>query len=549
MFDPLTFDTTQTVDQAFRGGVQQHPRHPAVIFLGERLGYAQLDRIVDRLAQALYARGLRPGDRAVVYMPHCPQWLVAWLALMRLQAVAVPVTHFYGPIDLEYIVNDSGAKVIFCMDTNFGYVEKVRHDSALELAVVSTVADLLPAWKRSLGKLFNRIPEGKWLAGDDTVSFPALLKRAGPPLPRLQAVPGAPAEILYTGGTTGHPKGVPIPGVKLLEAVAVQRDHTLSTIPAGTDVVIQGAPLYHILGQTVGFGALFGGDTLVLLPRMNLDAVMEHIARHRATTFFGTPTLFRMILDHDRLGQYDLSSLVYCFSAGDALPTAVARRWEEAVGRRVLQGYGATETTGGVALSPIELDAPEGSVGRKVPTQDLLFVDPDTLEPDPEQLSGELLVSSEHMVREYWNKPEETELYFVEIDGRLWYRTGDIMRVDGEGWMFFMDRSCDIIKHKGYRVAASKVEACLQEHEAVIGSCCVGIPDEMVGERIKAFVVLKEDAQGVAAQELMRWCKDRLAAYEVPAYIEFRDMLPKSKVGKLLRRELRADERRKLDNG
>ena len=162
---------------------------------------------------------------------------------------------------------------------------------------------------------------------------------------------------------------------------------------------------------------------------------------------------------------------------------------------------------------------------------------------------GELLVSSEHMVRGYWNKPEETAACFIEREGRLWYRTRDIVRIDEEGWLFYLDRSVDTIKHKGYRVAASEVEAVLQEHPAVIAACVVGVSDERVGERIKAFVVLKEDIKGVSAYELIRWCRERLAPYKVPQYIEFRDMLPKSKVGKVLRRELRAEERKKLENG
>ena len=171
---------------------------------------------------------------------------------------------------------------------------------------------------------------------------------------------------------------------------------------------------------------------------------------------------------------------------------------------------------------------------------------PDTLEPVPPYKPGELLASSDYMVTGYWKKEEETAKFFVNLEGRLWYRTGDVLRMDRNGCLFFMDRSVDLIKHKGYRVAASKVEAILQENPTVVASCVVGVRDPELGERIKAFVVLKEGVRGVTAHDLIRWCRDRLAAYEVPQYIEFRDMLPKSKVGKLLRRELRSQERRKM---
>jgi len=256
-----------------------------------------------------------------------------------------------------------------------------------------------------------------------------------------------------------------------------------------------------------------------------------------------------MILEHGRLDYYDLSSLKYCFCGGDVLPQEVAERWLRRFGNPLYQGYGTTETCGRVSLTPMGEKAPAGSAGRVTPLQKVKLVDPDTLEPVPPGEPGELLVSSEHMVRGYWNKPEETAACFIEREGRLWYRTRDIVRIDEEGWLFYLDRSVDTIKHKGYRVAASEVEAVLQEHPAVIAACVVGVSDERVGERIKAFVVLKENIKGVSAYELIRWCRERLAPYKVPQYIEFRDMLPKSKVGKVLRRELRAEERKKLENG
>jgi len=254
-----------------------------------------------------------------------------------------------------------------------------------------------------------------------------------------------------------------------------------------------------------------------------------------------------MILEHDRVDQYNLSSLKYCFSAGDVLPVEVANRWTRRFNLNVYQGYGATETCGGVAMSPTDRSNPPLSMGVKVPSKEILIVTPDTVEPTKLGDPGELLVSSDKMVRSYLNKPDETEKAFVEIDRRLWYRTSDIVRQDEDGFLFFVDRTVDTIKHKGYRISASEIEAVLQEHPAVIESCVVGIPDKKVGERIKAFVVLKKDVKGITGYELIRWCRDKLVAYKIPQYIEFRDMLPKSKVGKLLRREVRSEEKKRLE--
>jgi len=254
-----------------------------------------------------------------------------------------------------------------------------------------------------------------------------------------------------------------------------------------------------------------------------------------------------MILEHDRLHQYDLGSLEYCFSGGDALPVEIGNRWKKKFGRPIYQGYGATETCGGVAMCPVDAENPPKSVGRVVKSKKVKIVDAATQEPVPTGEPGELLVFSTHMVSSYLNKPEETAASFVELDGKKWYRTADIMSMDEDGNLYFVDRTVDTIKHKGYRVSASEIESVLQEHPAVVASCVVGVPDEKVGERIKAYVVLKKDIKGITGYELIKWCRKILVAYKIPHYIEFRDMLPKSKVGKLLRREIRSEEQRRKE--
>jgi long-chain acyl-CoA synthetase len=313
------------------------------------------------------------------------------------------------------------------------------------------------------------------------------------------------------------------------------------------NVVMGNAPLFHILGQTCSLATLLTGGSLILQPRINLDAAFDAIQRFKAKTMIGVPALYRMILEHVRLHQYDLSSLEYCFSGGDVLPVEIGKRWQEKFGRPIYQGYGATETCGGVAMCPVNQGNPPKSVGRIVKSKKVKIVDPATLEPVPTGKPGELLVSSTYMVSSYLKKPEETAASFVDLGGEKWYRTADIMSMDEDGNLYFVDRTVDTIKHKGYRVSASEIESALQEHPAVIASCVVGLPDEKVGERIKAYVVLKEDIKGITGYELIKWCRKTLVSYKVPHYIEFRDMLPKSKVGKLLRREIRSEEKRRKE--
>jgi len=308
------------------------------------------------------------------------------------------------------------------------------------------------------------------------------------------------------------------------------------------------APLYHIIGEMDAMGPLLsGGETLVILPRVVLDALMDHIQRYKATTMFAVPALYRMLLEHDRLDFYNLSSLKYCGTGGDVLPPEVGSRWLHKFGTPLYQGYGTTEFCGAICMSNAADGAPpQGSAGSLLAGSKWKLVKPGTLEAVATGEPGELLGTSPYAVRAYWNKPEETRESFVDIDGETWYRTKDIVRIDEYDRLYYLDRSVDMIKHKGYRVAAAEIERVLQEHHSVLAACVVGVPDEKVGERIKAFVVLKTDSRGVSAYELTRWCRNRLAPYKVPHYIEFRDMLPKSKVGKMLRREMRDDERRKL---
>lgn len=540
-------DTPTPLDVVFRSTAQQFAGKVALSYLGTNYTYARLEELVGDMAASLHRLGVKRGDRVILYLPNLPQWVIAWFALQRIGAIAVPITPFYTPHDLRYIANDCGAETVFCLDSNFGYVSRVMPDTQIKHVIVTTMVELLPAWKRVVARMLNRVPEGGFPKGGQIFTFRSLLQPGNPPPPDIDPQPEDPAEILYTGGTLGFPKGVAISQGLFLQSAVEQRKAREVLIPLHEDTVIQGGGLYHILGQAVGLGSLLFGDTVVLLARINLDAMFDHIQRLKATTLFGVPTMYRMILEHDRLDQYDLASLQYCFSGGDVLPHDVARMWQERFGQPIYQGYGATETCGGISLTPAGAPFPEGTAGRIVAFQRVKVVDPETMEEVAPNEPGELLVASERMVRNYLNKPEETAISFIEIGDQLWYRTGDIVRIDQDGWLFFVDRSADTIKHKGYRVSASKIETALQGHPAVIASCVIGIPDPDVGERIKAFVVLKENVRGVTAYDLLSLCRRELSPYEVPHYVEIRDMLPKSKVGKLLRRDLRADERRKLE--
>ncbi len=534
----------------FADTARRRSEHPAIIYLGNRFSYRRVQDLAERFAISLNELGVETGQKVMMYIPNSIQWVLSWLGIQKLGAVAVPITPIYTPHDLQYIANDSDAQSIICADTNFGYVASVLSETQLKTVIVTKVADLLPWWKRSFGFLFDVIPKGKFALDDRTSTFRDLLTRPRSDAQQriVSARSGAAiAEILYTGGTTKFPKGVPFTHNLFLVSADEQIRMSEPLFPAEENIVMGNAPLFHILGQTCSLATLLTGGTLILQPRINLDANFDAIQRFGAKTMIGVPALYRMMLEHDRLDQYDLSSLEYCFSGGDVLPVEVGKRWQAKFGIPIYQGYGATETCGGVAMCPTDMANPPKSVGRIVHSKKVKIVNPATLEPVQTGEPGELLVSSTHMVSSYLNKPEETASSFIELDGKKWYRTADIMSMDQDGNLYFVDRTVDTIKHKGYRVSASEIESVLQEHPAVIASCAVGVPDEKVGERIKAYVVLKEDIKGITGYELIKWCRQTLVSYKVPHYIEFRDMLPKSKVGKLLRREIRSEEQRRKE--
>jgi len=538
-----------SIYSVFAETAQRRRDHTAVVYLGSRYSYSRLKEMAEAFASSLAVIGVTPGAKVMLYIPNGIQWVAAWLGIQRLGAIAVPITPIYTPHDIIYIANDSGAETIICADTNFGYVMNALPETGLRQVIFSNMADLLPLWKRAFGYLSDVVPRGRTVCNGNTHSLGSLISAGRrKPLPELNERKGSDtAQILYTGGTTRFPKGVPISHILFLVSADEQIRMSSPLIAPHENVVLGNAPLFHIMGQTCGLATLFTGGTLIVQPSVNLDAAFDAIERFDVRSMIGVPALYRMILDHPRLDHYDLSSLQYCFCGGDALPVEIGRRWQAKFGRSIRQGYGATETCGGVSMCPADVENPAKSAGKVLASKEVKLVDPLSLKDVATGETGELLVRSAHMVKAYLNKPKETRESFVEIDGNTWYRTSDIMTMDSDGHLYFVDRTVDTIKHKGYRVSASEVESVLQEHPAVMSTCVVGVPDKKVGERIKAYVVLKEDIKGITGYDLIKWCRTTLASYKVPHHIEFRDMLPRSKVGKLLRREIRDQERRRMD--
>jgi len=543
-----TIEREQTILAAFEANAEKYPQKSAVIFLGTHFSYRQLRDFIYRFAAAAHALGVKVHDRVLIYMPNSPQWLIAYMGLQKIGAVPVPVSPIYPPYELTYLLNHSGASTIVCGDTNFGYVKEVLPKTSPQRIIVTRVVDLLPAGKRIFGKIFDKLTQGSVSRDGNVFFFKHLIRKYPPAPPPVEIDPKTHiAHILYTGGTTGFPKGVPHGHLELLSGVVGIREVYREALREGEHTLVMPLPLFHMFSQDMIFAlGLHLGNTVVIAPKPNTDAVAASIQNNRGTLLAGVPSLYRLILENERVDFYDFRSLQYCWSAGDTLPLEVASRWKDRFGMPIWQVYGSTEAVC-MSVSDPETAPKPRTVGRLIPTRLAKVLDPETLGPAAPEEGGELVVASDYsyVMGGYLDNPTESAQTFVELDGRKWCRTGDYVRISAEGEIEFIDRRADLIKHKGYRVSAARVESILQDHPAVVAACVVGTPDPIAGERVKAFVILKQDVRGVTAYDLVKHCRDRLLPYEVPDYIEFRDMLPKSKVGKLLRREMRDEEQRK----
>ncbi|MBI1995783.1 MAG: acyl--CoA ligase, partial [Deltaproteobacteria bacterium] len=479
----------RTILTGFERSAEKYPDKSALIFLGTTFTYACLRELTYRFATAARDLGVRAEDRVLMYLPNSPQWLVIYMGLQKIGAVPVPVSPIYPPYELTYLLNHSGARMIVCADTNFGYVKEVLPKTGVEKIIVTRVADLLPIGKRVFGKIFDKLAEGSVSRQDNVFFFNRLIRKYPPAPPRVDIdSKNQLAHILYTGGTTGFPKGVPHGHLELLSGIVGIREVYRSAIRATEHRLIMPLPLFHMFTQDMIF------------------ALGLHLGN--------------LILDNDRLDFYDLKSLRYCWSAGDTLPAEVASRWQEKIGCPIYQVYGSTEAVCISVTSP-DKSAATRSVGRLIPTRLARVVDPEALKPIAPEEGGELLVSSDYsyLMGGYLDNPAETKGTYLELEGRTWCRTGDYVRMSADGEIEFIDRRADLIKHKGYRVSAARVESVLQDHPAVVAACVVGAPDAIAGEQVKAFVILKADVRGVTAYDLLKHCRERLLPYEVPDYI------------------------------
>jgi long-chain acyl-CoA synthetase len=549
---PPSFDYPAVpLDRFLADAAAKHPDRAAILFgarVGSRildaaLSYRQLDQAVNQFAAAVQGLGVGKGDRVAIHLPNCPQFVIAFYGTLRAGGIAVPCNPLYAPAEMEHQLNDAGAEILVTLSAFYKALQGVRARTRLRHMVVANIKEYFPPALRLLFSLAKEKKEGHRteLASPDDFWFQAFLAGASGKAPRPVAVePEDTACLLYTGGTTGVPKSAELRHINLVSnAVAgLAWSHAREAV----ELTIGALPLFHSYGMTSVMNmSVAGALTMILIPNpRDILHVMGSIAKHKATFYPGVPTMYVAINNHPQVHEFDLRSIITCLSGAAPLPREVQERFQTLTGAKLVEAYGLTETSPATHVNPLNRNR-IGTIGVPWPDTDARIVDAET--GDQEMAVGEigeLVLSGPQVMRGYWEKPTETANVLREhpvLGPGLWLHTGDIARMDEEGYFQIVDRKKDMIICGGFNVYPRDVEEVLFQHPAVKEAVVAGIPDEYRGETVKAFIVLRE---GISAteEEIIAFCRERLAKYKVPTAVEFRADLPKTAVGKVLRRAL-----------
>jgi long-chain acyl-CoA synthetase len=521
------------------------PGAAALIFKGRHVSWRALDELSDAMAVALASLGVRAGDRVALVLPTCPQWVIAQLGVWKLGAVVAALNPIYTEHELGMLLRASGARFAIALTRVYDRVKAVQPQTSLETVVATNIKEYLPRHLAALFTLFKEKKEGHrvTLKPGDRWFQDLLARAAGRKPPPVQLSPEDDAIVLASGGTTGTPKGV-VGQHKAFVCAGMQIDAWVKSVfEAGTDIVMVPLPLCHVYANVGGLSLGFvTGSPLALVPNpRDLQDVLKTIHRVRPGFMMSVPALFQAMLASPDVekGRIDFSSLKVSFSGAAALMAATKERFESLTHGRIIEGYSLTEGMMACLVNPMKGEAKPGSIGMPLPDVDVKIVDTETGQtPLAPGEAGELLLSAPQLMKGYWRNAEETALTLRRgDDGKLWLHTGDVGYIDQDGYVFLTDRKKDMIKMSGYQVWPREVEEALSAHPAVAEVGVAGVPDTLKGEAVKAWVVLCEGQQATE-DELRKHCRETLSAFKVPSAIEFRTELPKSLIGKVLRREL-----------
>lgn len=515
----------------------RYPQHPAIIYYGSTLTYAELQSEAEALAGYLQRAGVQAGDRVLLYMQNSPQFVIGFYAILRANAVVVPVNPMNRKAELEYLIADTEARVALCGRELLDNISGLLSNTGLQEVLVSAYGEYV----REPTDL--ALPEAVTLSADipdqpGLTAWQQALDAAYEPGP-LTAGPDDLCVIPYSSGTTGNPKGC-VHTHHSAMATTVYCSVWGNSQHGGVQLV--SVPMFHVTGMQVCMNAsIYLGATQVIMTRWDRRTAAQLIERHGITAWRNIPTMVVDLLSDPQIEQYDLSSLQAIGGGGAAMPAAIAAKLESKLGLSYSEGYGLSETLSATHMNP-PLAAKPQCLGIPIIGVDSRVVDVESLHELGVGEVGEIILRGEQLFQGYWRRPEATEAAFVELDGQRFFRTGDLGYYDEQGYFFLVDRVKRMINASGYKVWPAEVESLLYSHPAVQEVCVISVPDERRGETVKAVVVLAADQENTRAEQILDWCQANMSAYKCPKLVEFVDSLPKSPAGKIMWRALQEAE-------
>jgi long-chain acyl-CoA synthetase len=493
----------------------RNPMKVAAILDDYKLRYAEINGAANKIANALVAMGVQPGDKVAIMLPNTPHFPICYYGILKAGATVVPLNVLFKQNEVQYHLEDSDAVALIAFEGFIGEAAEGfrKAQTCRNLVVVQAPGST------------NPLPDG-------AQSFNQLLADNPATFEIVATNPDDTAVILYTSGTTGRPKGAELSHVNMFLNAMVSADKLLGI--TSEDILLATLPLFHSFGQTCVMNVtMYLGATMTMLPRFDPVKAMEIIQRDKVTLFAGVPTMYFYLLNHPAAGDYDLGSLKRCVSGGSAMPVEVMHAFNKKHNVQIMEGYGLSETSPVASFNHLDRPAKPGSVGTPIWGVQMGIFDPEG-KPLPVGELGEIAIRGHNVMKGYYKRPEAT----AEVIRNGWFRSGDLGKMDEDGFFFILDRVKDMIIRGGFNVYPREIEEYLYAHPAVAEAAVIGIPDPALGEEIKAVVACKP-GQSVSEQELMEYLKERLAAYKYPRSIEFRDSLPKTATGKILKRELK----------
>jgi len=543
----LNIPNNLSMADLFERSAEKWGNQTAILFYGNKIKYRELKDKVDRLATGLAALGIKKGDRVGMLLLNSPEYVISSFAIAKIGAIQTPISPVYVSSEIKHQLLDSGAETVICQDILYEGVAKTG--LKLKNVILTNISESLPRLKKIMGQSILRgvyqkmaAPAPEIYQEEGISRLQDLIDQNSPTPPVVTINPLEDALMLpYTGGTTGAPKGVVITHYNVL-ANMMQYAESTKSLESGKETIVGFMPFYHAAGGMALFYVIFRGNRIIIITTPDLDNIIGNIIKYDATYFTGAPTMFEMLKDYAKTDRVNWKKLKIIVSGADSLNEYTAKDWEERTGSKITEGYGMTETT---ALTHFNIQGKEryGSIGVPMCNTESAILDSDEDKYVPVGEIGEIVVAGPQVSKGYWQKPDATKECEAVIDDKRWWRTGDLGRMDEDGFFYVYDRKRDLIKYKGLKVFAREVEEVLKDHPNIKECGVVGQADPLVGQNVKAVVVLESDARGkLSERDIMEYCKDKLAAYKIPKIIEFASEIPKTDIGKVSRREIRSQE-------